>query len=85
MSTRKVVPMKLPQLFGPVCFQQQDVWFKFLLLLCFIEIPVFNANSVDPDQKLHQVWAQSDLRFGRRCHLKNSKMPAILDIGMERF
>ena len=22
----------------------------FLLLLCFIEVPVFNANSVDPDQ-----------------------------------
>ena len=22
----------------------------FLILLCFIEIPVFNANSVDPDQ-----------------------------------
>ena len=31
--------------------------------------------------------AQSDLRFGRRCHLKNFKMAAaaILDIGMERF
>ena len=22
----------------------------FSLLLCFIEIPIFNANSVDPDQ-----------------------------------
>ena len=28
---------------------------KFLLLLCFIEIPVFIANSVDPDQKPHSV------------------------------
>ena len=28
---------------------------KFLLLLCFIEIPVFNANNVDPDQMLHSV------------------------------
>ena len=25
----------------------------FILLLCFIEIPTFNANSVDPDQMLH--------------------------------
>ena len=23
---------------------------RFLLLPCFIEIPVFNSNSVDPDQ-----------------------------------
>ena len=29
----------------------------------------------------HQVLAQSDLQFGRRCHLKNFKM-AVLDIGM---
>ena len=32
--------------------------------------------------------AQSDLRCGRRCHLKNFKMAAmvaILDIGTERF
>ena len=27
----------------------------FLLLLCFIGIPVFNANSVDPDQRLHSA------------------------------
>ena len=32
---------------------------KFLLLLCFIEIPVVNANSVDPDQMQHS--AISDL------------------------
>ena len=34
------------------------------------------------------VFAQSDLRFGRRCCLKNFKMAAmvaILDIGTERF
>ena len=35
----------------------------FLLLLCFIEIPVFNASSVDPDQMLHS--ASSDL--GLHC------------------
>ena len=36
----------------------------------------------------HQVSAQFDLQFGRRCQLKNFKMAtmaAILDIGMERF
>ena len=36
----------------------------------------------------HQVSAQSDLGFVRRCRLKNFKtaaMVAILDIGMERF
>ena len=31
----------------------------FLLLPCFIEIPPFNANSVDPDQMQH--YAASDL------------------------
>ena len=25
------------------------------VLLCFIEIPVFNANSVDPDLDLHSL------------------------------
>ena len=35
----------------------------FLSLLCFIEIPVFNANSVDPDQMQHSV--ASDL--GLHC------------------
>ena len=35
----------------------------FLLLPCFIEIPVFNANRVDPDQMLHS--AVSDL--GLHC------------------
>ena len=37
---------------------------------------------------IHQVLAQSDLRFERRCHLKNFNMAAvaaILDIGTKRF
>ena len=36
----------------------------------------------------HQVLAQSDLQFGRRCRLKNFKMAAeaaILDISTEQF
>ena len=36
---------------------------KFLLLPCFIEIPVFNAQNVDPDQMPHSV--ASDL--GLHC------------------
>ena len=38
---------------------------KFLLIPCFIEIHVFNANIVDPDQGPHS--AVSDL--GLRCFL----------------
>ena len=34
-----------------------------VLLLCFIDIPVFNGNSLDPDQMLHP--ASSDL--GLHC------------------
>ena len=29
---------------------RRDVWLFVLLLPCFIEIPVFNANSLDTDQ-----------------------------------
>ena len=32
----------------------RGVWL-FLLIPCFIEIPVFNANSVDPDQTPRSV------------------------------
>ena len=28
---------------------------SFLLLLCFTEIPILNANSVDPDLGLHYL------------------------------
>ena len=47
-----------------------------------------NSDSLCHSNASHQVWAQSDLRFGRRCPLKNFKittMAAILDIGSERF
>ena len=40
----------------------------FLLLVCFTEIPVFNANSVDPDQMPHSV--ASDL--GPHCFVNYS-------------
>ena len=47
-----------------------------------------NSESLCHCDAFHQVLAQSDLQFGRRCHLKNFKMAtmtAILDIRMERF
>ena len=43
-----------------------------------------NSDSLCHSDALHQVSAQSDLRFGRRCHLKNfdmAAMAAIKDIG----
>ena len=36
---------------GP--FLIEGISAKFLLSPCFIEIPVFNANDVDPDQMTH--------------------------------
>ena len=47
-----------------------------------------SSESLCRSYASHQVSAQSDLWFGRRCHLKNFKMVAvvaILDIGMEWF
>ena len=47
-----------------------------------------NSESLCNCAASHQVLAQSDLRFGRRCCLKNFKMAtmaATLDIGTERF
>ena len=47
-----------------------------------------NSESLCHCDASHEVSAQSDLRIGRRCRLKNFKMAAmaaILDIGTERF
>ena len=46
---------------GPFPIEGVSGW--FLLLLCFIDISVFNASSVDPDQTPHS--AASDL--GLHC------------------
>ena len=43
-----------------------------------------SESQCNPDAS-HQVLAQPDLLFGRRCGLKNFKIAAILDIGTERF
>ena len=44
-----------------------------------------NSESPFHPDASHQVSAQLDLLFGRRCDLKNFKMAAILDIGTEGF
>ena len=43
-----------------------------------------SESSFNPDA-FHQVSAQPDLLFGRRCDLKNFKMASILDIGTEEL
>ena len=44
-----------------------------------------NSESPFQPDASHQVSAQPDLLFGRRCDLNNFKMAAILDIGTEGF
>ena len=47
-----------------------------------------NSESLCQCDTSYQVLAQCNLRFGRRCHLKNFKiaaMAAILYIGTELF
>ena len=47
-----------------------------------------NSESLYYYDASHQVLAQSELRFGRRCRLKNFKMSAmaaVLEIGTERL
>ena len=47
--------------------------------------PFSNSESPSHTNASHQVLAQPDLLFGRRCGLKNFKMVAILDIGTEQY
>ena len=47
-----------------------------------------NPESLCRSDASHQVWTQSALRFGRRYHLKNFRMAAIvaiLDVGIKRI
>ena len=49
----------LPLLFGPV-YSDSRCLISFYYY-CFIEIPVVNANSVDPDQKQHSAMSNLGL------------------------
>ena len=48
---------------GPGRFPIYGMSGQFLLLPCFIEITVFNANSVDPDQTPRSVASDLDLHY----------------------
>ena len=46
---------------GGISEQKFTSWSSYYS--CFIEIPVFNANSVDPDQMLHFVASDLSLHY----------------------
>ena len=62
------------KLTGP--FPIKKVFSYFLLLLCFIEMPVFNVNSVETDQIPRSAASDLDLR----C----LPMSLLWDIGLKR-
>ena len=43
-------------------FANRDVW-SFFVLSCYVEIPVFYANSVDPDQTPHSAAPDQGLHY----------------------
>ena len=47
---------------------------KFLLLLCFIEIPFLNANSVDPDQTPRSVVKKYYIRISVSYRTKRRRL-----------
>ena len=51
----------LPQLFGQVLHQQKMYRVVVLSFLCFINILVLNANSLDPYQTPHSVASDQGL------------------------
>ena len=61
-------------LFGSVHFQYKGVSAYFVLLPDFIEIPVFNANSVDPAQMLHSALSDLDLNCLPMSLLWNARL-----------
>ena len=59
--TKSLISQTLTLWTGPFPIEGMSAW--FILLLCFVAIPVFNTNSVDHDQRL--CFAVSDL--GLHC------------------
>ena len=51
----------------------RGVWLV-LLLPCFIQIPVFNANSVDPNQTPHTAASDLGLQFLPMSHLWDARL-----------
>ena len=61
VSENQLNPFKLSGLSLQKCL---DLLFLVSLYnYCFTEIPVFNANSVDPDQMLHSVMSDLGLNY----------------------
>ena len=56
------------------------VWLLFIITYCFIEIIVFNANSVDPDQMPQNVASDLGLHFLPTFMGLNTKMDYYLTI-----
>ena len=53
---------------------------SLLLLLCFTEIPVCDANSVDPDKMLHFVASDLDLHCLSMSLLWDARHKLVSDI-----
>ena len=56
----------------------------FLLLLCFIEIPVFNANSVDPDLTLYSAMAHLGVQWLLITLLLSSWLKCVINLNLSQ-
>ena len=51
----------------------RGVWSFFLLLPCFIEMPLVNANSIDPDQTPRSAASDLGLHCLPMSHLRDAR------------
>ena len=51
-----------------------------LLLLCFIEVPIFNVNSVDPDQMVSQLKWVNYMKCPHKTTLCQKQVTNILSL-----
>ena len=70
-------PILLQSLFGPIRFQYKWSLVTFLLLSGFIEIPVLNANSADPDQTPRSVAPGRGLQCLLMSHLWDARLKCV--------
>ena len=87
-----IVPLWPSWLSDEIAFSSSEsdvVWsFKIVSMAAILDIGTERfSNSESPchHDASHQVSAQPDLLFEKRCSLKNFKMVAILEIGPELF